>query len=126
MLGGDVFRNCTARSALQLFESVNHCTLLISEHQAPHGVWLKLALTLATSIYVIVICMQHPTYDVMIQSISLKGGKLDCLGGSFPLPLFVDETLTVRSGYEDSLVYVCIHVCSYEIFLLPSMLFISI
>ena len=30
------------------FEGVGHCTLLINEHQASSGVWLKLAFSLSS------------------------------------------------------------------------------
>ena len=40
--GGGVFRNYTAKVPCDFLVGVAHCTLLISEHQASSGVWLKL------------------------------------------------------------------------------------
>ena len=56
-----------------IVEGEAHCTLLISEHQASSGVWLKLALTCSLLIVIKQICMHYPIYDVMIESISLGG-----------------------------------------------------
>ena len=44
--GGGVFRNYTAKVPCDFLVGVAHCTLLISEHQASSGAWLKLALSL--------------------------------------------------------------------------------
>ena len=47
MFGGEVFRKYIDHKApCDLLEGVAHCTLLISEHQASSGVWLKLPFTL--------------------------------------------------------------------------------
>ena len=40
--GGGVFRNYTAKVPCDFLVGVAHCTLLISEHQASSGAWLKL------------------------------------------------------------------------------------
>ena len=85
-LGGDeeVFKNCQAWSTLWLFGGCGslHFTL-ISEHQA--SVKLEYSWSYyVTSIDKFVVKqlgMQYPTYDVIIESISLER-KLDCLGGN--------------------------------------------
>ena len=45
MFGGEVFMKIH-KAPWDLLEGVAHCTLLISEHQASSGVWLKLPFSL--------------------------------------------------------------------------------